>query len=191
MKKTMIRVFSLLFLFAVDKAIVAQDTTSFYGMSQYIFEHVDRNPINTGLMSDYGMEFLELANYDGTLLADSNYVGLNEWRLLYASLYSMQINNFASMLPLDSVNQRVFNRIGMDQPVNMVMLHYDYQSVRPDAVSAGLLTVSNDQLYDVSGRPASPYHTHQAFAVAPIRQAARLDSNTLIFRNIPIGAVLY
>src|SRR5690606_12506295 len=101
----------------------AQDTTSFYGMSQYIFAHVDRSQINTGLMSDYGMEFLELANYDGTILADSNYVGMNEWRLLYASLYSAQINNFANMLPLDSVNQRVLNHIGMDQPISMAVLH--------------------------------------------------------------------
>jgi hypothetical protein len=42
-------------------------------------------------MRDYGIELLNLGNYNGSFLADSNYVGLQEWRLLYASLYSSQI----------------------------------------------------------------------------------------------------
>ncbi|HTN19157.1 MAG TPA: hypothetical protein VL125_01735 [Pelobium sp.] len=67
-------IFCFLLLSVLRKAD-AQDTTSFYGKSQYIFEHVDKSQISSGLLSEYGIEFLELANYNGTVLADSNYVG--------------------------------------------------------------------------------------------------------------------
>lgn len=171
--------FLLLFLI---KTIKAQDTTSFYGKSQYIFEHVDKNQISSGLLSEYGIEFLELANYNGTVLSDSNYVGMEEWRMLYTSLYSAQINNNVTMYGLDTVNNRVLSYIALNQPISFSVLHYNYQSLRSDAVSANLLSVSNDQLYDVPARSQSPYQNNQVFAVAPIRQAAVLGNNDLVFR---------
>lgn len=179
MKKIYLLLCGVLFL---AKSSFSQDTTTYYGMSQYIFEHVDRDQINSGLLSEYGIEFLELANYNGTALADSNYVGLQEWRLLYASLYSAQINDYASMHYLDTINNRVLHYISLAQPISIAVLHYNYQSLRSDAVNANLLTVSNDQLYDVPGRPQSPYQTNQVFAAAPIRQAAVLGDNDIIFR---------
>lgn len=161
---------------------LAQDTTSYYGKSQYIFQLVDRSQISSGLLSEYGVEFLNLANYNGTLLTDSNFVGLQEWRLLYASLYSSQIKSPANMLRLDSINNRVLNYIGINQPISFAALHYNYNSLRSDAVSANLLRVSNDQLYDVPNRLQSPYQNNSLFAVAPIRQAAVLGANNVIFR---------
>ncbi|RWU07373.1 T9SS type A sorting domain-containing protein [Pedobacter chitinilyticus] len=161
---------------------LAQDTTSYYGKSQYIFQRVDRNQISSGLLSEYGVEFLNLANYNGALLADSNFVGLQEWRLLYASLYSSQIKSPANMLRLDTINNRVLNYIGMNQPISFAVLHYNYNSLCSDAVSANLLRVSNDQLYDVPNRLQSPYQNNNLFAVAPIRQAAVLGANNVIFR---------
>ena len=73
----------------------------------YVFHYVNKNQIATGLLRDYGIEFLNLDNYTGAVLHDSNFVSLDEWRMLYTSLYSSQINSNANMLYLDTVNNLI------------------------------------------------------------------------------------
>ncbi|WP_443938818.1 hypothetical protein [Pedobacter sp. MW01-1-1] len=159
-----------------------QDTTTYYGKSKYIFQHLDKTQITTGLMSDYGIEFMPLADYDGVSLTNSNYVGIQEWRLLYASVYSSQINDIANLVTLESVNNQINNYSIVGQPITFAVMHYTYQSMREDALSANLITVNNDQMFDVSGRNQSPYQNKQLFAVAPLRQAAVTGNNSVIFR---------
>lgn len=55
------------------------DTTNYYGKMNYVFHYVNKNQIATGLLRDYGIEFLNLDNYTGAVLHDSNFVSLNEW----------------------------------------------------------------------------------------------------------------
>jgi hypothetical protein len=158
------------------------DTTQYYGKMNYVFQYVDKIQITTGFLRDYGIEFLNLDNYQGIVLHDSNYVALDDWRLLYTSLYSSQINSNAGMLYLDSVNRliRKFNYTNM--PITFIGLDYNYNKLRDDAITNNLMYVSNDHLYDVSGRTQSPYESKELFAVAPIRQAALTGSNQFIFR---------
>ncbi len=85
------------------------DTTTFAGKIGYTFSHVDKTQIHTGLLREYGIDFLDLSNYTGTSLNDSNYVGLVDWRILYASLYSQRVNTNISMLYLDTLNN-LFNK---------------------------------------------------------------------------------
>lgn len=158
------------------------DTTTFEGKSKYIFQHVDKSQIGTGLLAEYGAELLPFANYNGTLMADSNFVGLVEWRQLYGSLFTAQINTNSNLLRLDTINNRIANLAGLSNPINFAVLHYNYQGLREDAVSANLFTVNNDQLFDVPSRTQSPYTNNTLFAVAPIRQVATVGDNSIIFR---------
>jgi hypothetical protein len=180
MKK--IFIFIALLWASVSAVHAQQDTTTFFGKSNYMFQHLDKNQISSGLMSDYGVEFMDLANNDGVSLNSANFVGLQEWRLLYASLYSAQINGTAHLEYLDAINSRVLNYISLSQPITLAVMHYNYQSMRSDAVSANLVSVANDQMYDVAGRSQSPYQNRQVFAVAPLRQTAVLGNNPMIFR---------
>lgn len=88
-----------------------QDTTNYFGMSNYMFKYLDKSQVTTGLMSDYGIELMDLAGYNGVTLDTTDYVGLQEWRLLYASIYSTQINGTANMEYLDTINSRINNYI--------------------------------------------------------------------------------
>ena len=85
------------------------DTTNYYGKMNYVFYNVDKTPITSGILRDYGIEFLSLDNFPGTMLHDSNYVSLDDWRMLYASLYSSQIKVNAAMLGLDTINRLINN----------------------------------------------------------------------------------
>lgn len=158
------------------------DTTNYYGKMNYVFHYVDKGLVNTGMLRNYGIEFLNLDNYTGVALHDSNYVALDEWRMLYTGLYSSQINNNANLLYLDTVN-RLINKYSSDTlPISFVGLHYNYEKLKDNAVTANLLSVSNDRFYDVPGRPANPFEYKTLFAIAPIRQAAVIGSNEFIFR---------
>ena len=50
------------------------------------------------------------------------------------------------------------------------MHRLDYASLHPDALTAGLLSAQNNQLYDVPGRARSPYQRQVLFAAAPAYQ---------------------
>ena len=63
------------------------------------------------------------------------------------------------------------------------MQRLDYATLRPDAISAGLLTAQNDQLYDVPNRSASPYTVQTLFAAAPARNTVPTASVAFVFRR--------
>jgi hypothetical protein len=68
----------------------------------YIFEQADKSRITTGLLSDYGLQMVEPGYFNG-IPADSNYVDMDTWKMLYAGMYTSKINNNISMTLPDTV----------------------------------------------------------------------------------------
>jgi hypothetical protein len=159
------------------------DTTQYYGKMNWIYYNVNTSLVTTGLLRDYGIDFLNLDNYTGTALNDSNFVGLDEWRLLYASLYSDHINANGNFLALDTLNRLFTSKSQTASPINFVTLFYNYQSFVPNAVTSNLIRVTNGQLFDVAGRPQSPYTNNYLFASAPLQQAAFIGANQILFSS--------
>jgi hypothetical protein len=148
----------------------------------YVFANVDKSQVTTGMLRDYGIEFLNLENFTGQQLHDSNFVNLDEWRLLYTSLYSSQINSNGSLLYLDTLNRLINKYSFPDQPITFTTIYYNYQSLKSYALTNNLMTVNNEQLFDVPNRPESPYQINELFAVAPVRQATYTGMNQIMFR---------
>jgi hypothetical protein len=61
-----------------------------------IFQQTNKSRIATGLLSDYGLQMVEPAYFNG-VPADSNYVDMDTWKMLYAGMYSSKINNNVSL----------------------------------------------------------------------------------------------
>lgn len=158
------------------------DTTQYFGKMNYIFQNVNKSLVTSGFLKDYGIEFLNLDNYKGNGLHDSNFVSIDEWRVLYSSLYSSQVNGNANMLYLDTINRLIKKYNYTTMPITFAGLYYSYQRFRDDAVTANLMSITNGRLYDVAGRTQSPYQTEELFAVAPTRQALFTGNNNIIFR---------
>ncbi len=59
-----------LMLCIISSFAQSYDTTQFYGKNNYLFQHIDKSPITTGLLRDYGIDFQELDNY--TVLYHTN-----------------------------------------------------------------------------------------------------------------------
>lgn len=123
----------------------------------FIFEHLDKNKVETGLLSDYGCLWTEPYAYEG-ILSDTNYVSMATWKGLYLSMYTTRINNKTTLRE----PQLVFNSLRDDSPA---LLHMQYNRLDEDAVNNGLLRFENNQLWE-TGRSGCPYLKKDLFAVA-------------------------
>jgi hypothetical protein len=173
--------------------------TAFSDQINQVFQNVDRTPVTTGLLRDYGIAFTDVGLYDGVRTA-SNYIPYSEWQSLYLSLYSFRFNSATQMQHPAAISEAVDNYTqqsngGADALARMVYLasnpavhyitglHYVYQQFKPDAVASNLVSVVNNQIYDVQGRASSPYLTKEAFGFAIREQQISGSSHQFIIRN--------
>jgi hypothetical protein len=57
----------------------------------HIFQYVNKSRIATGLLSDYGLQMVEPKYFNG-VPADSNYVDMDTWKMLYSGMFTSKIN---------------------------------------------------------------------------------------------------
>ncbi len=129
----------------------------------HVFQHVDRGKVVTGLLSDYGIPPIPLEYYDG-VPADSNFVDMDSYMLLYAGLYSSKFNDNITLITPDELSTRIQNYAsGSAIPVSI--MHYAYNRIKETAVEEGLVSVVNDQIIEIPGK--NPYETADLFAAGP------------------------
>ena len=158
----------------------AQNTpNAFADRINYIFQYVDKTQVPTGILQEYGIDFTNIENYNGNSLNDSNKVVMDEWRNIYGSLYMGQVSTSTNLPTLGSIN----SSFGSYSENSLAILHYEFNSIRSDAISNNLFTASNDQLYDVPNRSQSPYQQNTAFAISPRSSYFTDGTASLVFRQ--------
>lgn len=178
-----IKVFFLSVFFSVlYGSAYSQDTPDAYkDRINYIFANVDHSKVTTGLLSDYGLQIIPPEYYYGTLL-DSNEVDIDVFRTLYADMDNSRFNSNCA-LPIQST---VFNAITSNmpvdgQPVPIASMFISYNSYRTDAYTTGLVTVTNEQIFDVTGE--NPYQTNVLFAASPISKGLSCSSTQFVLKS--------
>lgn len=139
------------------------------------FEHLDFSYTNTNILIDYGLEFSDLSAYSGATGSDTGSV--SDWRSIYASLQTGLIKDESSFVTLDEVNELLDDT---DNLVDVPVLAFEYDRFDENAVTNGLFTVTDNQLYDVAGRSSSPYIKEQVYALAP--EQSEFTKRTVEFR---------
>ena len=155
--------------------------TAFADSVNRVFQYVDKTRVPSGILEDYGLQFIDHAPFTGTNgYTTANQVDLDRWRAIYGGLYGGRINdNSLDLRSLAGVNQ-VLNIYARDANVELPILHLDYHRFRPDAVSSGRLRKVRNRLYDVAGQ--NPYEARTAFAVAATATRLARASASFIFR---------
>lgn len=167
-KKVVLYLCTIVSFISANK-ITAQDTSSTQGLLQYIFKNIDKAQVPTGILAEYGCPIVPMATFNGAL-TDSNMVDMNLWRTLYFQLQTgycqASTNPFA---PITSVNAAIQQSTAGSLPTAIPLLMGSYASVKPNAITANLLRYAQaqNQLWDVAGRPQSPYQTNSLFAACP------------------------
>jgi len=149
----------------------------FTNRMNHIFQYVDKSRVATGLLSDYGLQILE-PNYFNGVPADSNYVDMDAWKMLYSGMFTSKINNNVSLSDPETVFAQIENSTHVTA-APLAMMHYQYNALNDDALTLGLMQIVNgDQLQD-KPYAALPYTTQQLFAVAP--KTLHFDTNVARF----------
>lgn len=145
-----------------------------------MFANVDKSQIPAPYLEEYGYRFLPLRLFNGVLV-DSNRTTLSLWRQLYATVVSGNINGPDDLPALANLNAQVQAQVTASSAIPVIIQRLDYAVLRSDAITAGLFTGQNDQLFDVPGRTASPYLLKTLFAAAPARNVASTGTVSFVF----------
>ncbi|RYE11941.1 MAG: hypothetical protein EOP51_32435, partial [Sphingobacteriales bacterium] len=120
------------------------------------------------------------------VLTDSNFVAnIDAFRFIYHDLATAKIQTaLPLMTDLLTVNNTI-NNLRNSTVTPIAMVYGSYASLRDDALSQNLFTISNQQVYDVAGRTQNPYLTNTVFAATPItekfRDTVRLSFNAALY----------
>ncbi|NJL77320.1 MAG: hypothetical protein HC892_22140 [Saprospiraceae bacterium] len=166
--------------FAFFQASTAQTTDPVRVELNRVFANLNRSAIPTGVLQEYGQEFVDLQQYDGSTTA-TNIVDETSWSLIYHTFHSARITGTQSLPTIDQVNNNTETAQRSNSAVVVPILYGQYAYMRSDAVSSNLLRVQNNALYDVAGRTQSPYLTRNLFAAAPLRDVSEDGTFSIVF----------
>ncbi len=124
-----------------------------------LFANLDKSQVPSGRLDAYAAPLVPLAAFNGQL-ADSTRTTPAVFRALYATAYTASIYGSTNMPTLSGYNATVAaaERAAGPTAIPIMAQLVNYATVRPDAFSQNLLTLQNQQVYDVGGRSQSPYY---------------------------------
>lgn len=171
----------LLSLLLLARPVLAQTADPVRLKLDAIFATIDKSQVPAGRLLDAAVPLAYLPGFDGTL-RDSARTDMDGFRLLLATAQSAGVYGTEPLPTLADFNQRVRaaapTTAGGAIPIATQYIRYG--RLRPDAATAGLVTIQNEQLYDVAGRSQSPYLGTVLFAAAPERAYSTSTTVALI-----------
>jgi hypothetical protein len=116
-----------------------------YYDNDHVFANMDLTQVPSGLLSDYALPITRLSSFNGSL--DSTiFTSPLRCQLIYATLLSAVVNPNAQ---LDIAGIGNYSYGGDTMPYKI--LFYDYHRLKEDGIVQGLISVTNNQLTDISG----------------------------------------
>ncbi|TDP60357.1 T9SS type A sorting domain-containing protein [Flavobacterium dankookense] len=169
---------------------VQAQNTAYANRMQYIFGNINKSKVTTGYLKEFGVRFANIEVCNGSL-STNNYVTLKEWNNLYNSLYSMRVGTVAqNMIAPSVVNTNLKTAQSNSNDILIAVQHFNYQQYKTNAHTNGDVIITNDKIYDVTGR--NPYDSKTLFAITPLKQNLqgsnfnfKLPSN-LIYSNVGV-----
>ncbi len=176
--RTAFRMSYLLLLLLMGNSLLAQNLLDeFRSKMDFIFQHVDRNRVETGILSDYGYLPVNPNGFNG-IPSDTNYVNMDIWKYLYVGMHASQFNAKAKLESPATFFKKV------DASNSLAILHLKYNKLDENAVNKGLLKVVDEQIIELQ-HTVSPYLEKELFAVS-------FKSSLLLYiYYISLGNIIY
>lgn len=150
-----------------------------YVTPAHVFQHLNLSQVPSGLLTDRALPLTNLRYFNGQM-PDSAWTNPLRCQLIYATLAGAVVNANAPQLPASALG-RPAATLDAGNPIPLKILFYNYHRLREDAITAGLLSISNNQLHHVPNSPASPYQPAQVLAAAPWVSVPFLQGKTYTF----------
>lgn len=117
-------------------------TSTVQKLIQYIFQPINKSPVPTGILEEYGCPILPAATFNGTL-TDSNKVDMNLWRTLYLQLQTGWTRTTANPLPaITAVNTTIKQNVSSTLSIPIPLLLASYNIVKGNKIMYSLFYLS-------------------------------------------------
>lgn len=143
----------------------------YYEKTAELLENLDVSEVTSGILYERGFPFVNFEPFKGGAL-DTVTANRLTFSLAYASLFSMAMDT-VKRLPLP---QRYMQKVDalaereQADTIPLLILHQNYHRLKAHARDSNLVTLSNDQFYDVPGRSESPFQQDSVCMVAAARE---------------------
>lgn len=163
-------------LFCIPSLVNAQIDSSIIDKSNHIIEHLDKNNIPTGVLYDMVVPFGQLYIHNGQ--NDSAISSPLHFQQAYFEFYQSTFNKQSLTAPESIINLIKEEYRNTAHPLGMIFANY--ASIKQNAITDSLLTLSNGQLYNVIGA-TTPYNVNEVFIANPLTIAEHVNVGTHTF----------
>jgi hypothetical protein len=133
---------------------------------------LDKTEITSGFVWDKGVNgFAEPAVFDG-IIRDSVYLQPATFGFLYVQARNGYVGTGTNPLPHPDLYMNYVNRYTGTDTVPLAALALRYHRIHQNALDSNLLTLQNEQLFDVPERLQSPYWQDTLLAFIPLKTDA-------------------
>lgn len=164
----------------------------------YMFLHLDKTRVPTGLLYDYAVNYIEFESFDGVSPADSLFY---ECEMADAFIHDLSEARVNSNRPFSGglVSSNILGAASDSLQVNIGFIAAAYNKFASDALSNNLVAYSSGQFYDVysGGTWLNPYDSAYVFCLIAGSSNVLSSSNVTFsfsencfFSNIPDLAAL-
>lgn len=128
----------------------------------YMFEHIHKSSVPTGLLRDYAVEDEDLDLYSGEVaLNNDNLTTLARYGNLLSTISSASLEKKLSTNMEHSLKR--YSLIEKENVLYLSFMLYQYARIKKNALTDNLILYKNGQVYD-NNKKESPYQTAFAFA---------------------------
>ena len=174
MKKYKLYTLILAVIFSITNTYAQTLDDNYSEVRSYLnsmFQQLNKNRVPTGLLLDYGIDLVDLEDYDGTILADSTYVNVDIYRDILKTIISTDVKtNYNSSYNSVKAKIDALDNVSVDGPITLSAAFFRYNVIKPNAIEDNLIVYdeTNNKVRDAFNENGwiNPYDTKNLFAVS-------------------------
>ncbi|NEN25170.1 hypothetical protein G3O08_16840 [Cryomorpha ignava] len=143
-----------------------QPNVSLSDQMDYLIAPLDFTEVTSGLLLDRGLQTMNVADFDGTTIADT-LIQYGDWFRQYGTMVTSKVTSTSTLGETANWKPQADSLLRSDV-VPILILHANYHKLIEDSVLlTSLITEQNGQMHDVINRGTSPYEVQEIFSFSP------------------------
>lgn len=148
-----------------------------------IFQHVNLSSVTSHVLIDRGFQLCPIDQFTPTTADTSDACTFSAWQRLYGTLFSAAWEQQYRLPDPEVSYLSITNGSVEGNPIPIAIIDYNYHQLDSLSVQDNLLSVSNNQLYDVPNRARSPFLLRSCFAATPSNNVIHSLNAQFVFRS--------
>ncbi|NEN25172.1 hypothetical protein G3O08_16850 [Cryomorpha ignava] len=143
-----------------------QPNVSLSDQMDYLIAPLDFTEVTSGLLLDRCLQTMNVADFDGTSIADT-LIQYGDWFRQYGTMVTSKVTSTSTLGVTANWKPQADSLLRSDV-VPILILHANYHKLIEDSVLlTSLITEQNGQMHDVPNRSTSPYEAQEIFSFSP------------------------